>query len=151
MIQQPPTSTEAQLAWLVDRAQIADVIVEHARCLDDKDWAGLQALFAQDGYFEVPFARVGKADIAARAEEHLGRYHVTHHLSANYAITIDGDEAHVRSYISATHVPSADDVSVHGDVGGWDETNLRREGGVWKITSRKANFLFRAGNNIPGE
>lgn len=150
-MQPPPSSPEEQLQWLVDRAQIHDLLVEHARRLDNRDWHGLQELFAEDGWFEVPFARVEARDVAARAEEHLGHYHATRHLSANYAITIDGDEAHAWNYVSATHVRSADDPFDHADVGGGDETIFRRVDGVWRIASRRAAFVWKSGAGQPGE
>jgi hypothetical protein len=35
-------SPEQRLQWLVDRAEIAECLVNYARCIDRRDWAGLQ-------------------------------------------------------------------------------------------------------------
>src|ERR1700730_5731279 len=48
-MQKPPNETQAQLRWLVDRAQISDVLVEYARCADAADWSGMGELFTEDG------------------------------------------------------------------------------------------------------
>jgi len=146
-----PTSLEEQVRWLVDRAMINDLLVEHARCLDTRDWATLQSLFAEDGYLELPFDRVPADQMAALSEAHLGGYRGgTLHMSANYAIAINGDTATARSYFLAAHVNSTDFYD-HGDVAGWYDSTFRRVGDAWKFVSIDETFRWKSGTGLPDE
>ncbi len=42
-------SPEQRLQWLVDRAEIAECLVNYARCIDRRDWAGLHDSYTADG------------------------------------------------------------------------------------------------------
>src|SRR5689334_17076963 len=111
----PPADPAAQLRWLVDRAAISDLLVDFARALDDKDWDGYAANYAEDGVLAIAptIAHEGREGLAEFVAGSLGRYAGTHHLSANHAITIDGDEATTRSYLLAAHVLDESDPSRH--------------------------------------
>lgn len=45
-------SPEHRLQWLVDRAEIAECLVNYARCIDRRDWAGLQESYTDDGVMQ---------------------------------------------------------------------------------------------------
>jgi hypothetical protein len=145
-----PASIEERVQWLVDRAMINDLLVEHARCLDQRDWTALESLFADDGYLELPYDRVPADQMAAISEQHLGQYAGTLHMSSNYAIAIDGDTASSRSYFLAAHVNSADYYD-HGDVAGWYESTFRRVNGKWLFVSIDETFRWKAGSGLPDE
>jgi hypothetical protein len=53
----PPSEPTAQLRWLVDRAAISDLLIDFARALDDKDWEGYAANFAEDGVLALTVAK----------------------------------------------------------------------------------------------
>jgi hypothetical protein len=102
----PPAAGDlaAQVQWLVDRAQISDLLVEFARSLDERDWAANTALYVTDGVFIAgdSLRLQGHAELQRTGSaEGLGRYRGTWHLSANHAIDIDGDSARTRSYPNA--------------------------------------------------
>lgn len=59
---------EDQLQWLVDRAEISDLLIEFARSLDEKDWGAHTALYAPDGVFT--------AGDALRLEGHTELRHI---------------------------------------------------------------------------
>ncbi|HET6508993.1 MAG TPA: nuclear transport factor 2 family protein [Baekduia sp.] len=149
--QTPPSTLEEQVRWLLDRAAINDLLVEHARCLDDKDWDGLQALFTEDGYLQLPFGRIEADAMGSTSATHLDSYFATHHMSSNYAIELDGDTANARSYFSAAHVPSSEDLWAHGDIGGWYQTTFRRVDGRWRIATIDETFLWRIGRGAPDD
>jgi hypothetical protein len=49
-----PSGTEEMLAWLVDRAQISDLLHRFARALDDRDWVAYADTYAEDGVLVLP-------------------------------------------------------------------------------------------------
>lgn len=149
-MQAPPASLEEQCRWLVERAMINDLLIEHARCLDEQDWSTLQSLFTEDGYLELPYDRVPAHLMAQLTEEHLGGFSGTQHMTTNYAISIDGNNATARAYFLAAHRNSQDFYD-HGDVGGWYQFALRRVDGRWRIASIHDAFIWKSGRGLPDE
>ncbi len=49
----PPADPTKQLQWLIDRAAISDLLIDFARALDDKDWAGYAANYTDDGVLAI--------------------------------------------------------------------------------------------------
>jgi ketosteroid isomerase-like protein len=148
------TSTEAQIAWLTDRAQIHDLLLSYARCADTKDWKGYADLFADDGRIVWPHGGIPKHAIAASIERILEPYEMTHHLFSNIGIEIDGDTARTNHYLHATHVASANAPGQHADIGGWYDNEFRRTPEGWRFTSLDLTFVWSAGDvfepGIPG-
>lgn len=146
-----PTDPAAQLRWLVDRAQISDLLVEFARSLDEKDWEGNTALYVPDGVFE--------AGASLRLEGHdqlrmsgsdrgLGQYAGTWHLSANHAIHIDGDTARTRSYLLGVHLLGGSPAR-HADGAGWYDCTVRRTPEGWRFVSVRISEVWTAGEELP--
>lgn len=104
---QPPTAPH-QLQWLVDRAAISDLLIDFARALDDRDWEGYAANYAEDGVLAISptISHAGRAGLANFVAASLGKYAGTHHVSSNHAITLDGDTAATRSYLIAAQSSS---------------------------------------------
>ncbi len=143
------TSREDQLQWLVDRAQISDLLVTYAWLVDTGDFDALAALFTDDGALELPFGRLPAAEIAEGSRVALGQYAATHHLSANYALEIDGDSASSRSYFQAVHVLTTDDPGSHADIGGRYDNTYRRVDGHWRFVVVHLTFVWTHGSEIP--
>ena len=81
---------EEQVQWLVDRARISDLLHEFARARHE----GLGGVRGDLRRGRCPRAAVGDpGPRRARAfvSRDLGRFHATHHISANHSIEIDGD------------------------------------------------------------
>ncbi|MFJ4620714.1 nuclear transport factor 2 family protein [Streptomyces sp. NPDC088812] len=146
----PPTTPADQLRWLVDRAAISDLLIDFARALDDKDWEGYAANYAEDGVLAISptVAHTGRAGLAEFVAGSLGRYAGTHHLSTNHAIAIDGDEATTRSYLVAAHVLDASDPSRHADGAGWYRCRLRRTPQGWRFTHVALEIVHVSGEPI---
>jgi ketosteroid isomerase-like protein len=113
----------SQLQWLVDRAQISDVLVEFARALDPRNGRAYLALYAEDGVRELPGGlRIqGAEQLAAGVQYTLGPYHALWHRSANQAIELDGDVARTRSYLMTVHRHDGDP-DRHATGAGWCDT-----------------------------
>ncbi|MET8169039.1 nuclear transport factor 2 family protein [Streptomyces sp. NPDC005329] len=146
----PPTTPTEQIQWLVDRAAISDLLIDFARALDDKDWAGYAANYAENGVLAIRpgithAGRTGMADFVAAS---LGRYAGTHHLSTNHAITIDEDSATTRSYLVAAHVLDADDPYRHADGAGWYRCRLQRTQEGWRFTHVTLEIRYLSGEAL---
>ncbi|MGC9499999.1 nuclear transport factor 2 family protein [Streptomyces sp. WG7] len=143
-------SLDKDVRLLMDRAAISDLLFTFARCLDEKDFEGYAALFAEDGILVLPRAtHRGRAGLAAFVRQDLGRYHGTHHLSANHQITVRAEEAVSRSYLQAVHVPDGSDLTHWWSVGGWYDNTYRREGGDWRFTCVRVSPVWRGGTASP--
>lgn len=139
-----------QVQWLVDRAAISDLLVEFARTLDEKEWEAHVALYLPDGVFSAgDVLRLEGHDqlIRTGSQRALGQYAGTWHLSANHAITIDGDTARVRSYLFGVHL--IEGLERHADGGGWYDSTLRRTPEGWRFATVRVNELWRAGESLP--
>lgn len=144
-MQLPPDEPQAQLRWLVDRAQISDVLIEYARCSDARDWAGMGELFTEDGQAVFAARSFPGRDFGAAAGPTMALFSGTHHMSSNHAIHIEGDHATTRSYVQAVHLTDPADNTQHHDVGGWYDNELVRTSAGWRFTRVELSFVWTAG------
>jgi hypothetical protein len=135
---------EAKLQWLIDRAQISDLLHSFARALDTRDVAAYVDNFAADGYIELPSFAMRRDEMFERVPKSLARYSATHHLSCNHQITIDGDTAQSRSYLQAVHVGAKP--TEHWDAGGWYDCSYRRTTAGWKFVHVKLTAVWLNGD-----
>jgi len=146
----PPSNPVDQLQWLVDRAAIGDLLIDFARALDDRDWASYAENYAPEGTlsFNGHLAHEGQKGLAAFVEAGLGQYAGTHHVSANHAISVDGDVAATRSYLIAAHIFDATDPQRHADGAGWYTCKLRRTDSGWRFTEVSVEIKYLSGEPI---
>jgi hypothetical protein len=130
------------LEELADRMAIADVVAGLAHAQDDRDWAALRRLFADEvlldlstHHFGRPPATTAVADLIELARGTLDGFDSTHHATSNPQVRLAGDEAECRVHVIAHHhVPAAQGVIDFCTMrGGWQLT-LRKLGGRWLIT-----------------
>lgn len=146
-----PVDLAARVAWLVDRAEISDLLVEFARTLDQREWQEHVALYTADGVFEAgdAFRLVGHAElIRTGSPQALGQYAGTWHLSSNHAIRVEGDTATARSYLLGVHLLGPDPAG-HADGGGWYDSRFRRTPDGWRFTHVRITEIWRAGEPLP--
>jgi len=146
----PPGDPAGQLQWLIDRAAISDLLIEFARALDDRDWEAYAATYAEDGVLAISpsVSHTGRAGMADFVAGSLGRYAGTHHLSANHAISVDGDTASTRSYLLAAHVLDADDPYRHADGAGWYRCRVRRGPEGWRFAHVSLEVRYLSGESL---
>jgi ketosteroid isomerase-like protein len=146
-----PSDRDAQLRWLVDRAAIGDLLVEYARCVDERDWPGFAALYTADAVLEIAGSRrQGHAEIEA-AGELVASYGATHHMSATYGIGIDGDRATARANCIASHVPDMARPREHADGGVVYECTCERTPDGWRFSRVRGRRVWVSGGQLPGE
>jgi ketosteroid isomerase-like protein len=145
-----PEGAQDQLRWLVDRAEISELIHEFARALDERDWPAYADCYAVDGVLAVsPTIRhEGRAGLAEFVGGNLGRYVGTHHLTGNHAIRIDGDLARCRAYLLAAHLLDPDDPARHADGAGWYDFELVRTPDGWKVQRVQLTPRYTSGEPL---
>lgn len=143
------TAPTDALQWLVDRALIGDLLIEFARRLDTRDWAGYAELYTPDGELELPGPRTarGRVEIAEFTGRSLGQYEATWHLSTAHTIEIDGDAARTRSSLFAVHVLGGRGRE-HADGAGWYDNTLARTPDGWRFTSVRIRPVWLAGEPL---
>jgi hypothetical protein len=141
----PPDDVDGQVRWLVDRALISDLLIDFARRVDEKDQVGYAANFAVDGVLVLPFGEFeGRERISEMPGPQLPM--VTHHISSNHMIEIEGDVARSRSYLQATHVADGAVPTKNWKAGGWYDCELQRRADGWEFTRVKLSVLWAGGD-----
>jgi ketosteroid isomerase-like protein len=140
-------TTAEQLQWLVDRAQISDLLLSFAHSIDAHDHHRYTANFTEDGVLELPFGRFEGRDAIAAMEQPVAEM-ATHHISANHMIELDGDTARTRSYLIATHIFDRTDLRDHTQAGGWYDCELRRTDAGWRFSSVRLSVVWESGDML---
>jgi ketosteroid isomerase-like protein len=134
---------QAQLAWHADRVAIADCLLRYARCIDERDWDGLQSLYAEDGVMQHGDSAVSREQVPALSEAILSGVAASHHQVSEALIEIDGDVARTHSHYFATHIGDAG--AVIRQAGGWYDCELRRGDSGWQFTRVRSTTAWRSG------
>src|ERR1700730_2459542 len=125
-------SPEHQLQSLVARAEIAGSLVDYLRCIDRRDWAGLQDSYTKDGVMQHGEVSVPREAVPELSEKILAGCASSHHLVGDPSIVIEGDRARTHSHYFATHI--AEGTAVKRQGGGWYDCELQRTDRGWKFT-----------------
>ena len=93
------------MSELEDRLAVGDVIIKYADSVDQLDYDRYASCFTDDvvvtGFTPEPI--VGLAAYMPWLRPARDRFGRTQHLIGNIQVTLDGDQAHMRSYVQATH------------------------------------------------
>ena len=130
---------------LEDRLAVGDVIIKYADSVDQLDYDRYASCFTDDvvvtGFSGGGFT--GLTDYIPWWRAALGKYGRTQHMIGNIQVTVDGDRAHMRSYVQATHeVPGEPDVLLTLWAA-YDDDLIRTPDG-WKITHHHLDPLISA-------
>jgi hypothetical protein len=136
---------DERLRWLLDRAEITELVYRYARVVDEKKWQGWEDCFEPDGVFEMEGTVVRREEMAGWLETHLRFYDATQHIMTNLSIEIDGDRARTVHYLHSSHMPDLERPLLHSDVGGRYDTELVRSADGWRFTRVHLDFLWQAG------
>ncbi len=143
----PPNPTDAaELRRLADELFITT---------DLKDWTAALALFA-DGLIEVDMSslagggpiRITANDLIAgfRAGLHPGK--ISHHLAANYRITVEADRAELWAHGYAwNRVPTLPPGEDLWETWGNYRLSFRREAGAWRLDGFRYYSKLTRGND----
>ncbi|MGV3478578.1 MAG: nuclear transport factor 2 family protein [Sphingobium sp.] len=131
------------------RAAISDQLGRFARLLDTRQWDGLDTVFAGDVRFDYGEGRTGSGLAALRAmfRRYLDRCGPSQHLLGSPIIDL-GDPAMPVSacYVQARHVGTGDGAANWFDTSGEYRDSWRRDGNIWRIVRRTADFRLFVGD-----
>ncbi|MGW7285777.1 nuclear transport factor 2 family protein [Streptomyces sp. NPDC054847] len=145
------------LATVMDRLAVDDVVTDYAVAVDDGDWDAYRALFTGDGRADYRGSG-GIEGPAAEVAEWLARamrlFPVRQHLIVNRRVTFQdldgypGDRAEVRAdYLNPMRTESGDEFVSGGRYG----FVLIREEAGWRLRSVVIEERWRRGGGKPGE
>ncbi len=138
----------AELRALTDRAEIARLCDSYAVHLDRSrhDDAWLSTVFTEDCLLTFPMGQYKGMEGLVRFQE-MARttFERTHHLSSNYDIEVDADQAQVRAHLMAAHVPHRDDLGHHFTIGGHYEAEAVRTQDGWRIRQLTFDLVWTSG------
>ena len=155
---------DGQLAILLDKEAVRDVIFTTARLLDEDDMAGWLNQLSDDGVYEVTAFgpeiksdmvwwrsnRVELVKILSEVEGHIRDAGIRRHLVTPISITLCGWQADALSHFSIIRTTPAGDSGVYA--AGRYEDKLINENGKWKYALHKAVLdtrMFETFTHIP--
>lgn len=136
---------------LADRLAVQDVMVKYATSVDARDLDRYATCFLPDvivnGYGQdVIKGRDGYVDYVRTALQNYGR---TQHLLGNFVVELNGDEAHMRCYVQATHVLAEDPEKFLILYAIYDDQLVRKDG-QWAIRIHGLEPIARErGGRVP--
>ena len=145
-----------QVRWLVDRAEIDDLVDRFSRDLDDYtrdgrpfDVAWVRRYFTDDATVEYPVGSATGAGPIAELIDGTGMapFQRTQHVTANHLVELDGDRGDVRFNLIATHVLAR--TGDHFTVGDYYEGTLARTPEGWRFTRQSLTVTWTEGTG-PG-
>ena len=142
----PSTSADERLQWLIDRAEIAEHLVHYARCIDRRDWTGLQESYTDEGLMQHGEVSVPREQMPELSEKILAGCSSSHHLVGDPSIVIDGDHAITHSHYFATHISEGTTVKRQG--GGWYDCELQRTERGWRFSRVRSTTAWRTGEPL---
>jgi ketosteroid isomerase-like protein len=132
----------AQLQVMCDERNIERALTVLARAMDDRDWAAMAHVMADNAQGDLGTGRLeGSAAIIRLIRSFLDNCGPTQHLLGNIIINVVDDTATSRTYIHDVHLNSTADSSRRFyTLGDYHDTWKRHSDGTWRLTERiKAN------------
>lgn len=140
-----PDMVADRLQALCDERDVQRALVRFARAMDDRNWAAMAEILAEDAQGDFGTGRVeGSTAIIELIREFLGKCGATQHLLGNVVVDVTGDTAVSRAYVRDVHLNSAADPSTRFyTIGDYHDTWRRRPDGSWCLTERvKVNRAY---------
>ncbi len=142
--------TGSTLDALLDRQAVIEVVADFCHMIDEYDIDGLAAVFTPDCFTDYGPARggpiTGRGAVLARIAAGQAEFRRTQHQIGQSRVHLDGDEAHVTTYVTATHEDWSGEVTrVHLRY----VDGLRRTDDGWRINCRVVRAMVIDG--MPGE
>ncbi|MDF1720791.1 MAG: nuclear transport factor 2 family protein [Minwuia sp.] len=143
--------TAMDLATVIDRMAISDIMHRYATAIDTRDFALLDQVF--DDTLESDFSTLGgkpwsgaRSDWIEVMRQTICGLTTTQHLIGNHVHAIKGDTAHLNAYLQAMHHLSG----ARGDpdylIGGHYDIDLARRPAGWRITRYRLTVTWQRGD-----
>lgn len=132
---------EQRLQWLEDRWAINDLLVRYAVTIDDRDIAGLAALYTEDAVFDsVNGPTRGRAAIAEYYEARTGEFGATYHIPYSHAV--EPTSTHEATGV----VLAAAELAIDGEAFmvalRYHDEYVKGDDGVWRFRKRDVQQLY---------
>ena len=128
------------LQQLSDRFEIQDILVDYSRCIDRKDWQGLDRVFTQDAFIDYTVMGGPKgslAEIKQFLSDAMALFSATQHAISNFEIVLNGDSATGRIMCFNPQVLNlGEDQQYTFFIGLWYIDEYVRTAEGWRIRSR---------------
>lgn len=128
------------LQEISDRMEIQDLITRYVQAIDHKDWDMMDEVFTPEAiidYTEVGGERGTRDDIKHYLMTAMARFPVTHHITTNSQIQVDGDKATAVSILFNPMLYKEEDAERMVFIGLWYHDDLVRTPEGWRIVNRK--------------
>lgn len=131
-----------------DRLEIAELVVNYARAIDDRDWSALRACFIDDveWKYNQREARRGLDPLEELIVRSVDNCDLTQHFVSNHRAQVSGQTAGAETYFLAQHVRKREGIDAHFLVGGIYRDVLVRHRGNWRISARGLTVNWSMGD-----
>jgi hypothetical protein len=135
---------EHQVAELVDRNEITDLVYRLGVSLDEGRFNDLRSIFTEDSTASTPGGSVEGIDsLIAQASRNHSREQQNHHVTTNVLIDLDGDRAKVRANLVVTFARDASPYFTVGEVYRFD-ANRTPDG--WRLSRVESTPVWTTGS-----
>lgn len=130
------TTDDPTVQWLLDRAEIHDLMMHYALAVDRRDYDAIRRCFAPD--FHAAYGDREFDDLDALCEFISGveHFHSTTHFLGTHLVDVAGDDAWATTYSLITHRPREGDRDAEWTSAGRYVDRFARVGGRWRIAER---------------
>jgi hypothetical protein len=148
---------EEQLKDLIERTEIADLLVRYFAAVDDKrlDNKIVEATYTKDAQMIRPDGAVieGWEKILEAQTKSFARFKATHHVLTNFLVDIHNDSATLRSNVIANHMwaDNETDPSLNNKrflANGVFAAKAVKAEGRWRISELKNRVVWREGDGM---
>jgi hypothetical protein len=142
-------TTTAELARLVDRAAVGDVVRRYFELVDLKDWTRFDEVLTEDTAARWSADRVvrGRAALVEATRHMIGSEEiVTFHHVAGLSPVVDGDHASVTARVRAMHYGLGPRQGLFYESLAVQPTELVRTPDGWRISAHEWQILVRLGD-----
>jgi ketosteroid isomerase-like protein len=117
--------------------QIARLLAEFARAMDERDWNRIAEILVDDAVADIGEGRLdGSAAIIATLRRYLDTCGPTQHLLGNLIVDVNGDEAQSRCYVSDMHLGTGEREHLTFVTLGDYHDRWRKIDGCWRMVER---------------
>jgi ketosteroid isomerase-like protein len=121
---------------LLDKQAIHEVLMRYCRGVDRRDEDLLCSVFHPDALDEHGVFDGNALEFAHMAVDMLKQFTATSHMILNEYVQLEGDSAHVESYVLASHRSERDGRKIDMTMGARYVDRFERRGGEWRIAHR---------------
>lgn len=130
------STQEPAVQWLLDRAEIHDLMMQYALGVDLRDYERIRNCFASSFRAWYGPREFTDADELIEFISGVEHFPSTTHFLGTQLIDVEGDAAWMETYSLITHRPDLDDPAADWVAAGEYVDRLVREDGRWRIAER---------------